>query len=114
MFDLYFSYNNDLSKKLILFIYKNKINERLKINFINVSQFNEKYKKIPLLIDHNNKKIVEKNKIFDYLVEYINQLTNKIKMKETFTNNTENYNQPKPYIVCENKLSSLYSFVDFL
>lgn len=118
MFDFYFSYNDVLSKKIILFIYNNKINERLKINFINVNQYNEKYKKIPLLIDHNNKKIVEKNKILNYLIECFNQLNKKTDIKETF-NNTEKQikqpiNQPKPYIVCENKLSSLYGFVDFL
>ena len=124
MFNLYFSYSDTLSKKLILFIYNNKINEQLKINFINVNQYNEKYKKIPLLIDHDNKKIVEKNKIFNYLIEYLNQLKKKTDMKESFDkkesfDNTEKQikqstDQPKPYIVCENKLTSLYGFVDFL
>ena len=84
MFNLYFSYSDALSKKLILFIYNNKINEQLKINFINVNQYNEKYKKIPLLIDHDNKKIVEKNKIFNYLIECFNQLKKKTDMKESF------------------------------
>lgn len=122
MFDLYFSYNDALSKKIILFIYNNKINEQLKINFINVNQYNEKYNKIPLLIDHNNKKIVEKNKIFNYLIEYFNQLKKKTDKKETFDNTEKQVNhsmnhstnQPKPYIVCENKLTSIYGFVNFL
>ncbi len=118
MFNLYFSYSDALSKKLILFIYNNKINEQLKINFINVNQYNEKYKKIPLLIDHDNKKIVEKNKIFNYLIEYLNQLKKKTDVKETFSNTEkqikQSTDQPKPYIVCENKLTSLYGFVDFL
>ena len=87
MFDLYFSYSDAFSKKIILFIY-------------------------------NNKKIVEKNKIFNYLIEYLNQLKKKADIKESFDNTEKQIkqpiNQPKPYIVCENKLSSLYGFVDFL
>ena len=118
MFDLYFSYSDAFSKKIVLFIYNNKINEQLKINFINVNQYNEKYKKIPLLIDHDNRKIVEKNKILNYLIEYLNQLKKKTDKKESFDNTEKQVkqptNQPKPYIVCENKLTSIYGFVNFL
>ena len=32
-------------------------NRQIKINLLEISQSNQKYKKIPLLIDHNNKKI---------------------------------------------------------
>ncbi len=117
MFDLYFSYNDILSKKIIMFIYEKNINKQIKINLLDISQSNQKYKKIPLLIDHNNKKIVEKNKIFDYLKEYIDSLK-EIKNKSIsieHLNNTESNKtlNIKPFNNCESKLSSLYCYVNF-
>ena len=122
MFELYFSYNDSLSKKIVMFIYNNNINKQIKINLIDIGQQNNKYKKIPLLIDHINKKIVEKNKIIDYLISYINNLKNitknSISYLEKQKNNNNSINQQetfdiKPFNVNENKLSSFYGFVEF-
>ena len=117
MFDLYFSYNDILSKKIIMFIYEKNINKQVKINLLDISQSNQKYKKIPLLIDHNNKKIVEKSKIFDYLKDYIDSLK-EIKNKSMSIEHLNNIESNKtlnvkPFNDCESKLSSLYCYIDF-
>lgn len=116
MFDLYFSYNDILSKKIIMFIYEKNINRQIKINLLEISQSNQKYKKIPLLIDHDNKKIVERSKIFDYLKDYIDKLKeikNNSLSIEHLTNTDNKILNVKPFNNCEYKLSSLYSYVDF-
>lgn len=116
MFDLYFSYNDSLSKKIILYIYEKNINRQIKINLLEISQSNQKYKKIPLLIDHDNKKIVERSKIFDYLKDYIDKLKeikNNSLSIEHLTNTDNKTLNVKPFNNCETKLSSLYSYVDF-
>ena len=116
MFDLYFSYNDTLSKKIIMFIYEKNINKQVKINLLDISQSNQKYKKIPLLIDHDNKKIVERSKIFDYLKDYIDKLKeikNNSLSIEHLTNTDNKTLNVKPFNNCETTLSSLYSYVDF-
>lgn len=116
MFDLYFDYD-DLSKKIIMYIYESNINKQIKINLLDVNEINQKYIKIPLLIDHNNKKIVEKNKIIIYLKNYIDNLKN-IENKSLLTEhliNTDNIktSNVKPFNKCENSLTSFYSYIEF-
>ena len=106
MFDLYFSYNDILSKKIIMFIYEKNINKQVKINLLDISQSNQKYKKI-----------VEKSKIFDYLKDYIDSLK-EIKNKSMSIEHLNNIESNKtlnvkPFNDCESKLSSLYCYIDF-
>ena len=112
MFDLYFSYNDILSKKIIMFIYEKNINKQVKINLLDISHSHPQYKKIPLLMDHDNKNIVEQSKIFDYIYN-LKEIKNKSMSVEHLTNTYNKTLNVKPFNNCETKLSSLYSYVDF-
>lgn len=116
--DLYFSYKNPESKKIIFYIYNNNLNKKYNINFLD-TEFNKppnNIKSVPLLVDHKNKKIINSTNIIKYLtnnVEHFQELDDN-KMFNNFNEQKTNQqeNEIKPFIPFENGTFQFYNFLN--